>query len=330
MQSAELYVNDVLIDLPNDSLVALSYAINTLTDVKTVQGNISNSISLPDTAHNRAALGYPDDINFNGRSLIRQKQPCRYLQNGVNIITNGNLRIVGASKGSLKIVISSGNTDFFDLVTGKLTDLDMSEHDHFWTQANVITSRANTTGYLYPIINYGNLANNDGSIYSSVINPRQMRPAVFAKYIVKKIIESAGYSFIDKISADPVTQPIFENLLLPFSNDKFTHSKRFIDQYQQYDLEAKLVTQPPPLDDPGSHGTDRILYFDHIVNDQANTFTDFAHFTASELMAVNIDYALFEYTDKYLLVGENADVSSKRLFKIPINTYFYLFFLHKR
>ncbi len=181
MQKAELYVNDILLDIPNDNLIALSYAINNLTDLKTVQGNISNSISLPDTSNNRAALGYPDDINFNGASLIRRKLPCRYVQNGVDVISHGNLRIVGSSKGALKIVVSSGNTDFFDLITGKLPDLNMNEYDHFWTQDNVINSRTNTTGFIYPIINYGNLANNDGSIYSSVINPKQMRPAVFAK-----------------------------------------------------------------------------------------------------------------------------------------------------
>jgi hypothetical protein len=290
MQQAELYVNDILLDMPNDSLIALSYAVNSLTDLKSVQGNISNAISLPDTANNRAALGYPDDINFNGASLIRRKLPCRYVQNGVDVIPQGNLRIVGSSKGSLKIVISSGNTDFFDLITGKLPDLDMGEYDHFWTQENVISTRTNTTGFVYPIINYGNLANNDGSIYSSVINPKQMRPAVFAKYIVKKIVESAGYNFINKIDDDPVTQPLFDNLLLPFSIDKFAHSQRFIKQNQPNDLEVQLLTQPSPFDDPGGSGTDRWLGFDHIVSDNLHTF-DGSHFTAPELMSVNIDFA---------------------------------------
>ncbi len=46
----------------------------------------------------------------------------------------------------------------------------------------------------------------------------------------------------------------------------------------------------PPFDDPGGSGTDRTLNFDHIVSDTLHTF-DGSHFTAPELMSVNIDYA---------------------------------------
>jgi hypothetical protein len=288
MQTGELYVNDLLIDLPFDSLVALSFAVNSLTDLKTVQGNISNSINLPATANNLAALGYPNDINFNGKNTVRKKLPCRYIQNGVEVIQQGTLRIIGATKDVIRVVISSGNSDFFDLISGKITDLNMSEYDHTWNQDIAINSRLHTSGYIYPIINYGNLANGDGTIYSSVINAHQMRPAVFAKTVVKKIIESAGYKFINKIVDDPVTQPLYDNLLLPFAKDKFVHAKRYIDQVLTDNLVAEKNTFHQYLD-AGGGGSDFLLTFDHVTQARPGSF-DGTAFTAFEDMTVDIDF----------------------------------------
>jgi hypothetical protein len=313
MQAGELYVNDILIDLPNNYLIALSYAVNTFTDLKSVQGNISNSIDLPNTARNRAALGFPDDMNFNGQSLIRRKQPCRYVQNGVDVIPQGNLRIIGAAKGVLKIVISSGNTDFFDLLTGKLRDLDFSEYDHIWNQTNVVNSRLNTNGYLYPIINYGNLANNDGTIYSSVTNPRQMRPAIYAKTTVKKIVESVGYTLIDEIASDLVTNELYDKLLLPFSDDKFVHSQRFIDAKIAQNLVAQ-ETASRVYDDPGGSGTDYWLGLGTVVSGNGSAW-DGSHFTANEIMTVDVDFA-FDKIWSETFTGSHKDGGDYQLHAI--------------
>jgi len=290
MQNSELYVNDTRLDLPADSLIALSYAVNTLTDLKSVQGNISNTINLPATTNNRAALGYPDDMNFNGASIIRQKLDCRYAQNGVDVIPQGNLRITGASKDSISVVVSSGNTDFFDLIKGKITDLDMHEYDHTWNMDNVIASRLHTDGYIYPWINYGNINNNTADIHGQGISPNEMRPAVFAKTIVQKIVASAGYTLINEIENDPVTANIYNRLLLPFSSDKFEHSARYIAQAEANNLLARKTVSQFYIDSTGG-GSDELLSFDTIANDPLGTFNDRAHFTAPELMTVDIDFA---------------------------------------
>jgi len=298
MQHAELYVNDILLDLPTDSLIALSYAVNTLTDLKSVQGNISNSISLPDTANNRRALGYPEDLNFNGASVIRKKQPCRYVQNGVDVIPQGNLRIVGASKGSLKIVISSGNTDFFDLLTGKLRDLDLSAYDHTWDFNTVINSRLNTDGYIYPIINYGNISNNTADVHGQAIYPGEMRPAVFVKTVVDAIIKQAGtldssgisipagYTLNNQILADPVTAPIYNNLILPFSSDKFIHSQRYTNLNSGNNLD---YTQTNPLDWIGQNNGQKIpIPFNNNASGITPSHYDGYYWTAPQIMTVDI------------------------------------------
>lgn len=291
MQQSELYINDTLLDLPSNHLIALSYAVNTLTDLKSVQGNISNAISLPDTANNRAALGYPNDLNYNGAPIIRKKLSCRYVQNGVDIIPQGNVRILGASKGMLNIVISSGNTDFFDLLTGKLRDLNFSEYDHIWNMSNVITSRLNTDGYIYPWINYGNISNDTNDIHGQGISPNEMRPAVFAKAVVAKIVAAAGYKLNDTaLLADPFTAPIYQNLLLPFSSDKLIHPQRYLDQYLRNDIEVKTYDIP---DTSGNNGHVFPIDFADKVHDANNLYQN-AMWTAPALMTVNIG-VIFPY-----------------------------------
>ncbi|RKR84901.1 hypothetical protein BDD43_5154 [Mucilaginibacter gracilis] len=285
MQNAQLLVNDIPLDLPSDSLIALSYAVNTLADLKTVQGNISNSINLPNTAANRAALGYPEDLNFNGVAIIRQKLACRYIQNGVDVIPQGNLRITGASKSALTVVLSCGNTDFFDVITGKITDLDLSEYDHLWNMQNVIASRLRTDGYIYPFINYGNITNDTSDIRGQGISPNEMRPAVFAKTLVDKIVASAGYTLINKITDDPVTTPIYNNLILPFSADKISHPQRYIDQYAPQDIEVQCGTDVHFVSPNGVHNA---IPFNQTIADTAHLF-DGINWTADRIMRVDIN-----------------------------------------
>jgi hypothetical protein len=284
MQNSQLFINDHPLDLPADSLIALSYAVNTLTDLSTVQGNISNSISLPNTANNRAALGYPDDVNFNGAGIIRKKLACRYLQNGVDVIPQGNLRITGANKNSISVVISCGNTDFFDLITGKISDLDMHEYDHIWNHANVIASRVNPVAYVYPLINYGTLLPSGDESHSSGVYTNEMRPAILARYLVQKIVASAGYTLDDSaVITDPVTQPIYTKLLLPFSGDKMVHPQRYIDELKPKDVKAANTGQSHS----SANGELVSISFSNEVSDTDNRF-DGTRWTANCIMRINI------------------------------------------
>jgi len=64
MTQLQLYINDQLVDLADDSPVALTFQINDLAEVKNQQGNTSNQFKLPLTQRNRQILGFPDDLAF--------------------------------------------------------------------------------------------------------------------------------------------------------------------------------------------------------------------------------------------------------------------------
>src|ERR1700748_2551653 len=87
MNQLQLYINDELVDLSDDSPLALTFQINNLAEVKNQQGNTSNQFKLPLTQRNRIILGYPDDIAFCTNAPYTQ-YPARVIQDGMEIVPN--------------------------------------------------------------------------------------------------------------------------------------------------------------------------------------------------------------------------------------------------
>ena len=94
MTDIQLYLNDQMADLSDDSPIALSFQINNLADVKNQQGNTSNQFKLPLTQRNRQLLGFPDDIAFTTALPYRQI-PAKVIQNGLEIIPYGIAELNG-------------------------------------------------------------------------------------------------------------------------------------------------------------------------------------------------------------------------------------------
>src|ERR1700744_2524589 len=170
MDQLQLYINDQLVDLSDDSPIALTFQINNLADVQNQQGNTSNQFKLPLTQRNRQILGFPDDIAF-ASNLPYQQYKAKIVQDGLEIVPYGIGELNGIDQDSASITILSGNVDFFDAIDGKLYDMGDStsiwsgygqnlvwkSYDHLWTLDNVANSQQNTDGWIWPVIDYGNI-----------------------------------------------------------------------------------------------------------------------------------------------------------------------------
>ena len=102
-----------------------------------------------------------------------------------------------------EVVIFAENDNFVTQLSElELTDLDFTELSHTYSAENITTSWTQSWnhGYFYPIIDYGydwkytdisgnKLGRND-------VNVRHVFPATNVKYIVDKIFEAAGYSYV--------------------------------------------------------------------------------------------------------------------------------------
>lgn len=231
MNNKEVYINGILIELnEKDNPIQLVYSINDLAELKDRQAYSTNIFKAPRTPGNDLACGIPNDPNLIQLQPYR-KNTGKVVQGGIEVLPNGIAIITEADKKSISIQILSGLVGFFDIIADKsIRDLDLSAYDHIFNIDNVAESQENTTGYLYPVIDYGGL-----SLDKREADARQLRPATFRRTIIEKIISEAGYT----ATGNYQTYPKYINSLVPFTNDKFEHGKTYSDMLAAYKTSAR-------------------------------------------------------------------------------------------
>lgn len=283
----EVYINDQLIDLlEQDNPIGLTYTVNNLAELKDRQAYSTNSFKLPLTQRNRIACGLPDNANFTGLPPYR-KNTAKIVQNGIEVITNG-IALINQARNEIEVQILSGIIGFFDLIDGKyISDIDLSDFEHNWTLTEVIDSQDNTSGYVWPVIDYGALPTN-----SKIVDVRQLRPATFRHTLIERIISEAGYTFEGAVTSDER----YLKSLLAFSNDKFLHGQSFIDASNNISSAARNNISQDLLND----------FRDFVINFQDSAGTDpgsnwnGTEYTAPDIVKVKASLAYdFEIRDQF-------------------------------
>ncbi|AMR33939.1 hypothetical protein A0256_22070 [Mucilaginibacter sp. PAMC 26640] len=224
MNQLQLYINDQLVDLSDDSPIALTFQINNLAEVKNQQGNTSNQFKLPLTQRNRQILGFPDEIAFTTNAPYDNYQ-AKIVQDGLEIIPYGIAVLNNVEQDNAAITVLSGNVDFFDAIDNKIYDMfmgslvkgDFKDYEHLWTVDNIVASQKNTGGWIWPVIDYGNINYNITGI--NEIDVRNLRPGFFVKTAIDIIVKAAGY----KAEGSLLSNPLYPLLIVQFSNDSFEH-----------------------------------------------------------------------------------------------------------
>lgn len=188
----ELYLNDILIDLPEKS-VAITYQINNLGELVNRQSNFSNSIEVPKTDWNVKTM---DMLGVSGSTSIKpyRKIKAKYVVDGIELISAGTVEILETSK-NYKIRIYDGVVEFIDVLEDKeLSLLNWSAHNHQLTIDNYINSFSKTSGYIYA----------DGIFYNDeYTNAFNLKaPSMYLHTLFDMIITQAGYTWAGSISTN--------------------------------------------------------------------------------------------------------------------------------
>lgn len=288
MNDIQLYINDQLVNLSDDSPIALTFQINDLAEVKNQQGNTSNQFKLPLTQRNRAILGFPDDVAFCNELPYTQYR-ARLVQDGLELMPYAKAELNSIEQDIANITLISGNVDFFDAIEGKLYDLGDSTtsygikkpfapYDHEWTLDNVVASQRKTDGWIWPVVDYGKIESDP----SKSIDVRYMRPGFFLKTAIDIIATNAGF----KAKGSLLDDPIYNKLIVQFANDNFEHST---DWQNQPDLNS--VSAQTTADQHCNTGGDRdgTVVFQKLVSGSTNVFQNNT-FIAPEDMLININF----------------------------------------
>lgn len=230
--------------LSDDEPVQLCFQVNNLNDLQSLQGNYTKSFKLPLTARNRQILGFPDDIT------ITTNAPYQFLKaklviDGIEIIPNGALQINYVQNNTAEVAIFSGNCNFLDSLPGQLADMGDSTSvcsqygaKLVWNKyslpfpndptniANCVFdvqhaawSQQKTSGWIFPIVDYGSIDKVD---FTKPINVRNQRPGFFLHTAIELLVESTNYT-IDYENSSLTKDPLYNKLIVQFANSTFSH-----------------------------------------------------------------------------------------------------------
>ncbi len=194
------------VDLPENAKIALTLQVNDLAELKDRQASFSTRFTLPPTTKNARLLGFPDLVNASHPAPYR-RIPARLLQDGVQLLPHAVAVVEDASAEGYNLSILAGIYDFFSALEDKtIQDLDLSDLTHVWNRANVKNSQENTSGYTYPVIQYGKTP-----ATGSTVDIRDIKPAVYFHTLIERIAASVGYTLEGEVLEDN----IYQRLLVP-------------------------------------------------------------------------------------------------------------------
>ncbi len=322
MNQLQLYLNDELVDLADDSPVALTFQINNLAEVKNQQGNTSNQFKLPLTQRNRQILGFPDDVAFT-TALPYNNYQAKIIQDGLEIVPSGLAILNNIEQDSAAITVLSGNVDFFDSLDVKIYDMGDSTtpigkqglftpFDHTWDLATVVASQSNTSGWIWPVVDYGRIAPDFSN--NPQVDVRYLRPGFFLKTAIDLFVKSAGYrinphSFLLK-------QPLYDKLIVQFANDNFEHGGNTQNKPDEYGITAfvgstRVINHNNVADNCG------VLPFTDTTTDQHNQFNGYVY-RAKQITTVNVEVRF----QKFRLYGRVTGYPAYVVIRIAVKTAF--------
>lgn len=183
-----LKIDEQLIDLPNDTAIALDFSINDIADLDMKSGNRSNKFKVPYSQANVKAFGWANNVSSSTLKPYRIGDAILE-QNGIQLIPRGNA-IIEQSNSGIDVTVYDGNARLFQAIgSAKLSDLDLSDLDHLWNLTNIVASRLNTSGYIYPFVDWGFFPTSGNVLYTW-----HMMPCIFINTLVDKIFEAAGFT----------------------------------------------------------------------------------------------------------------------------------------
>ena len=213
------------LDVKEGTYFPLNFALGDIRDISKRSGIFSKTITLSGTDNNHNLLNHYYDVNIvSGDFDINQLTKCSVIQDGVVILENAYLQLVEVVKSQdtnaheerveYQVLVKDSVSDFFTALGSKeLTDINLTELNHAYTAANIVTSFSNdiTDGYKYVL----------PFIPTNEYNIQHCHPAIYAKLYFDKIFTQNGYTYewgnLTPTSGTTSDGNYFEKLLIPYN-----------------------------------------------------------------------------------------------------------------
>lgn len=226
MLGFRIYINNTEIDLKDNFPLSFNAQINDIREPDKRTATHSKTITIPASKTNVDLFTFIYDlhgvvdtsgvVNFVPDFNPNLKAECIALFDGVEVFRGiaqlTEIHVTDNDQIEFDIVLLGQLVNLYDKIAdNELADLDFSEYNHDYTTANVEGSWSNSSGYCYPMIDYGNSPN----INNFALN--NMYPAIFVKQYIDKIFSDAGCTY----TSDFFDTDFFQSLIIPFNGSAF-------------------------------------------------------------------------------------------------------------
>lgn len=223
-----LLANNKPITVQAGEKIVLQKSSTKLGEIQNRQGSYTNDFEIPASYENLKNLGYVNLMSVSDQAVDSNSRIDATLLNNKVQISRGYLQISGVDflNNTISVAFFGGLSDWVAKLSGKsIRDIELSELNHEWTASNVSGSWANTEGYIYPLINYGNLTGFDNL---SELSTTDFYPALFQSTLLQRAFNEVGY----KVSGSFVDEFAYKNAIIPFAEKEFLSSEQYSDTFR--------------------------------------------------------------------------------------------------
>ena len=225
-----IFIEGYELDLTQGLSNQITYAIDDLQNLDSKSTSFTKTIVLPGTANNNKLLG--NIFEFNNANFDNIDSPnvlanFNASRSAVARIEVDGLQIIKGVLRLLEIIHLDGAVEYECAIFGelggfmsalgnkRLEDLDFSAYNHNYTITNIVNSfdTSGSTGYCYPLTDYGNVSTNKVDFQYTTF-----RPSLFVYEYLNKIITNAGYQFESSF----LNSSFFKNLIFPNNQKNLT------------------------------------------------------------------------------------------------------------
>lgn len=224
-----LYVNDEwkLLEVSDTIPFPINFSIADIRDITKRNTTFSKTIEVPGTHNNNELLNYIFDVANYSTFNPNKKVKCTVVVDTVPVIQEAvfqltNIKTDDNNHWVYECVIF-GDTDSIIKEIGDkmMTDLDISEIAHNYSQSNIVNSWTEdwSNGYYYGLADfgYGWDITAIGPTSSTGTKVTQMKPALYAKYLWNKMFQEAGWSYQSNFLS--ATSSPFNNMVILGGNE---------------------------------------------------------------------------------------------------------------
>ena len=256
----EIFIENHRLDITEDISTLLNFSIDDIKEFASRNTSFSKTIVLPGTANNNLLFGHIFDFTVSNSfdsALDNVSTNYNAAKSADCLIFKDHIQVFKGVIRVMKIVIMNKIPEYECAVFGelggmiakigslKLEDLDFSAYDTIWTASGITATWPNYnqgSGLYFPLIDHGGVST-DKVDYDI----RAMRPALYVKEYLDKIIENAGYSY----SSNLFQTSRFKSLIVP-------HNKKNLQRQSTSLVEALITSNVNVLQ--GATATNRVAW----------------------------------------------------------------------